>query len=239
MQKALMEMNIQLANVIGDLSGVARQLIVWASIPMTMRLSHETIYRSLFIQARGVLKKETDGHLRSERRMRCSRHATVCGQSRGQIVDIRERPPPRVEHRAIPGHCEGDLLSGAKNSYIATLVERHSRFAMPIKVPSLNPKLPQMMIQMLVHQDRPLLRRQRPEEAVRMCGTALGPGGYKPVDQTVQTRAFLCQVPLILNNQTFHSRRIAAQRFVVPKHVWLDDGAHDPSEQYPWRPKVP
>ena len=104
----------------------------------SMRVSHETIYRSLFIQARGVLKKELMDHLRSKRRMRRSRHATVSGQSRGQIVDalsIRERPP-EVEDRAIPGHWEGDLLSGAKNSYIATLVERHSRFAMLIKVPS-------------------------------------------------------------------------------------------------------
>ncbi len=104
----------------------------------SMHVSHETIYRSLFIQARGVLKKELMDHLRSKRRMRRSRHATVSGQSRGQIVDaisIRERPP-EVEDRAIPGHWEGDLLSGAKNSYIATLVERHSRFAMLIKVPS-------------------------------------------------------------------------------------------------------
>jgi IS30 family transposase len=82
-----------------------------------------------------VLKKELMDHLRSKRR---SRHTTVSGQSRGQIVDaisIRERPA-EVEDRAIPGHWEGDLLSGAKNSYIATLVERHSRFAMLIKVPS-------------------------------------------------------------------------------------------------------
>ncbi len=104
----------------------------------SMRVSHETVYRSLFIQARGVLKKELMDHLRSKRRMRRSRHASVSGQSRGQIVDaisIRERPP-EVEDRAIPGHWEGDLLSGAKNSYIATLVERHSRFAMLIKVSS-------------------------------------------------------------------------------------------------------
>jgi IS30 family transposase len=103
----------------------------------SMRVSHETIYRSLFIQARGVLKKELMEHLRSERRMRRSRHATVSGQSRGQIVDalsIRERPA-EVEDRAVPGHWEGDLLSGAKNSYIATLVERHSRFTMLVKVP--------------------------------------------------------------------------------------------------------
>jgi IS30 family transposase len=89
-------------------------------------------------EARGVLKKELMDHLRPKRRMRRSRHATVSGQSRGQIVDaisIRERPA-EVEDRAIPGHWEGDLLSGAKNSYIATLVERHSRFAMLIRVRS-------------------------------------------------------------------------------------------------------
>jgi IS30 family transposase len=99
-------------------------------------VSHETIYRSQFIQARGVLKKVD--HLRSQRCMRRSRRATVSGQSRGQIVDtisIRERPA-EAEDRAIPGHWEGDLLNGAKNSYISTLVERHSRFAMLIKVPS-------------------------------------------------------------------------------------------------------
>jgi IS30 family transposase len=104
----------------------------------SMRVSHETIYRSLFIQARGVLKKELMDRLRSKRRMRRSRHASPSGQSRGQIVDaisIRERPA-EAEDRAIPGHWEGDLLSGAKNSYIATLVERHSRFAMLIKVPN-------------------------------------------------------------------------------------------------------
>jgi IS30 family transposase len=104
----------------------------------SLRVSHETIYRSLFIQARGVLKKELLDRLRTKRRMRRSRHATVSGQSRGQIVDaisIRERPA-EAEDRAIPGHWEGDLLSGGKNSYIATLVERHSRFAMLIKVPS-------------------------------------------------------------------------------------------------------
>ena len=104
----------------------------------SMPVSHEIIYRSLFIQARGVLKKELLDHLRSKRRMRRSRHASPSGQSRGQIVDglwIRARPA-EVEDGAIPGHWEGDLLSGAKNSYIATLVERHSRFAMLIKVPS-------------------------------------------------------------------------------------------------------
>ena len=102
----------------------------------SMRVSHETIYRTLFIQARGVLKKELMDHLRSKRRMRRSRHSSEHGHSRGQIVDavsIRERPA-EAEDRAIPGHWEGDLLAGAKNSYVATLVERHSRFLMLVKV---------------------------------------------------------------------------------------------------------
>jgi len=102
----------------------------------SMRVSHETIYRSLFIQARGVLKKELIGHLRSRRMMRRSKNASTDGQPRGQIVDgvsIRERPAD-IEDRAIPGHWEGDLITGSKNTHIATLVERHSRFTMLVKV---------------------------------------------------------------------------------------------------------
>ena len=104
----------------------------------SMRVSHETIYRSLFIQARGVLKKELIQHLRFKRRIRRSRHARDTGHRSGQIVDaisIRERPA-EIEDRAIPGHWEGDLIGGTKNSHIATLVERHSRFTMLVKVSS-------------------------------------------------------------------------------------------------------
>ncbi len=118
------------------------QISAWLKVSYprneSMRVSHETIYRSLFIQARGVLKKELIQHLRSKRLIRRSRHARADGQSRGQIVDaisIRERPA-EIEDRAIPGHWEGDLLSGSRNSHIATLVERHSRFTMLVKVPS-------------------------------------------------------------------------------------------------------
>jgi IS30 family transposase len=103
-----------------------------------MRVSHETIYRSLFIQARGVLKKELMQHLRSKRSIRRSVHAKATGQTRGQIVDaisIRDRPA-EIEDRAIPGHWEGDLLAGTSNSHIATLVERHSRFVLLVKTPS-------------------------------------------------------------------------------------------------------
>ena len=101
-----------------------------------MQISHETIYRSLFIQARGVLKKELVKHLRSRRGMRRSRHTSTEEQPRTSIVDavsIRERPA-EADDRAVPGHWEGDLISGSKNSHIATLVERHSRFTMLVKV---------------------------------------------------------------------------------------------------------
>ena len=100
------------------------------------RVSHETIYRSLFIQARGALKKELVEHLRRTRVMRRSRHHTMKTDKHGRITDtvsISERPAS-VEDRALPGHWEGDLLFGSKNSQIATLVERNTRYAMLVKV---------------------------------------------------------------------------------------------------------
>jgi IS30 family transposase len=101
-----------------------------------MRVSHETIYRTLFVQARGALKKELLAHLRSGRMMRKGRHASTAGQQRGQIkeaVSIRERPP-EAEDRAVPGHWEGDLIAGSRNTHLATLVERSSRFVMLVRV---------------------------------------------------------------------------------------------------------
>ena len=101
-----------------------------------MQISHETIYRSLFIQARGVLKKELISHLRTRRVMRRSKKSSTRHQGRGQILDavsIRERPA-EVEDRAVPGHWEGDLIAGSNNTHIATLVERQSRFTMLVKV---------------------------------------------------------------------------------------------------------
>jgi IS30 family transposase len=100
------------------------------------QVSHETIYRSLFVQARGVLKKELLLHLRSQRAMRRPGPKRWQGDARGQIKDmvsIRERPAS-VEDRAVPGHWEGDLLTGSQNSYIATLVERQTRYVMLVKV---------------------------------------------------------------------------------------------------------
>jgi IS30 family transposase len=144
-KRCLLAVNRRLRNIVASklvLDWSPEQISGWLKTQYpddkSLRVSHETIYRSLFIQARGVLKKELKEHLRSKRRMRRSRQASDRGQSRGKIVDaisIRERPA-EAEDRAVPGHWEGDLLSGAKNSYIATLVERHSRFAMLIKVPS-------------------------------------------------------------------------------------------------------
>ena len=102
----------------------------------TYQVSHETIYRSLFIQARGALKKELLAHLRCTRGMRRSRHHTQKTGIHGRITDavsIRERPAA-AEDRALPGHWEGDLLFGSKNSQIATLVERQSRYVMLAKV---------------------------------------------------------------------------------------------------------
>ena len=99
-------------------------------------VSHETIYKSLFIQARGVLKKELLACLRSRRVMRRSRHSSLKRKGLGTIVDavsISERPAS-AEDRAIPGHWEGDLIAGSNNSYIATLVERHSRYVMLARV---------------------------------------------------------------------------------------------------------
>jgi IS30 family transposase len=102
----------------------------------SMRVSHETIYLCLYIQARGVLERELLGHLRSKRLMRRARKSTTAGQKRGRLIDavsIRERPLS-VEDRAIPGHWEGDLITGSGNTHIATLVERKSRFTVLVKI---------------------------------------------------------------------------------------------------------
>jgi len=106
------------------------------------QVSHETIYKSLFIQARGALKKELLQHLRKTRAMRRSRHKSLKGEGLGQItnaVSIRERPA-EVADRAVPGHWEGDLIIGSNNSQIATLVERHTRYVMLVRVKSKDTK---------------------------------------------------------------------------------------------------
>ena len=119
------------------------------------QVSHETIYRSLFIQARGALKKELMQYLRSQRTMRRSRYKRPKGKGVGQIADaisIRERPA-QVEDRAVPGHWEGDLIFGTKNSQMATLVERHTRYVMLAKVDS---KGTETVVNALIKQARKL-----------------------------------------------------------------------------------
>jgi IS30 family transposase len=101
-------------------------------------VSPETIYRSLYVQARGVLQQALMQHLRSKRPIRRSRHATQKADQRGRIPDavsISKRPAS-IEDRAVPGHWEGDLICGSNNSYIVTLVERHSRYVLLAKVAS-------------------------------------------------------------------------------------------------------
>ena len=121
------------------------------------QVSYETIYRSLFIQARGALKKELLQHLRRKRATRRSRHHTQKTDNHGRILDtvsISERPAS-VEDRAVPGHWEGDLISGTGNTYIATLVERHTRYVMLAKVDS---KKTETVINALIKQAHKLPR---------------------------------------------------------------------------------
>jgi len=116
------------------------QIAGWLKITFptdeSFQVSHETIYRSLFIQARGVLKKELQQYLRSKRTIRRSKPSSLKGNGLGGMphaVSIRERPAS-VEDRAVPGHWEGDLIEGPNGSCIATLVERHSRYVMLAKL---------------------------------------------------------------------------------------------------------
>lgn len=137
--------NRELAQVVASklrLQWSPEHIAVWLkhvyAVNRDYQVSHETIYRSLYIQARGALKRELLEHLRRSRAMRRSRHHTMKTDDHGRICDtvpISERPAT-VEDRAIPGHWEGDLLFGSANSQIATLVERQSRFVMLVKVAS-------------------------------------------------------------------------------------------------------
>lgn len=115
---------------------ISRRLKRQYSEDPSMQISHEAIYQSLFIQARGTLKKELLKHLRSKKKMRSPqmKRTTKVGGLR-DLISIRQRPA-EAEDRAVPGHWEGDLIQGKNFTYIATLVERHSRFVMLIKLDS-------------------------------------------------------------------------------------------------------
>ena len=141
--------NPALAHIVAEklqLEWAPRQIAGWLKRKYpedeNYQVSHETIYLSLFIQARGALKKELIQYLRRPRAIRRSRHHTQKTKDHGKItntVSIRERPA-EADDRAVPGHWEGDLLCGSNNSQIATLVERHTRYAMLVRVPSKDTK---------------------------------------------------------------------------------------------------
>ena len=153
------------------------------------RVSHETIYRSLFIQTRGVLKKELLAHLRATRAIRRSRHATMKRSGVGRFndaVSIRDRLA-EVEGRAVPGHWEGDLIAGSGNSFIATLVERSTRYVMLAKVGN---KDSHSVIQALIKQSRKL-----PKELYKSLtwdrGTEMA--GHKKFTLATKIDVYLCE----------------------------------------------
>jgi IS30 family transposase len=155
----------------------------------SMRVSHETIYRSLFIQARGVLKKQLVAHLRRGRAIRRGRnYSAEKGHGRGQIIDavsIRERPA-QIEDRAVPGHWEGDLIEGSDNTQIATLVERQSRFVMLVKVPRSDTKT---VVEALTRKVRKLPKQLR-------CSLTWDRGkemaGHKSFSLATDARVYFC-----------------------------------------------
>lgn len=142
-KKCKLACNIKLKNIVSDklanqwspeqISGYLKHTF---SGNLAMQISHESIYRTLYIQSRGILKKELKLHLRTKRVMRQSRKYNTKGNARGGIIDavsIHDRPKA-VDSRTIPGHWEGDLICGSKKSYVATLVERTSRFTLLVKL---------------------------------------------------------------------------------------------------------
>ena len=151
-------------------------------------VSHETIYQSLFIQARGALKKELTAHLRSQRTIRRSKHAKSKGIGQGEIKDIvsiRERPAS-VEDRAVPGHWEGDLIAGSKNTYIATLVERKTRYVMLAKV---NSRDTRTVIKALIKQSKKL-----PKELYKSLTWDRGKelAGHKEFSLATNIKVYFC-----------------------------------------------
>ena len=119
-----------------------QQIAVWLVTTFpddpALHVSHETIYRTLYCQARGALKRDLVAHLRRQRGVRRPRAAARTRDGRGlllETVSIAERPPS-ADTRAVPGHWEGDLLMGNRGSQIATLVERQSRFVLLVRLPA-------------------------------------------------------------------------------------------------------
>lgn len=154
----------------------------------SLRVSHETIYKSLFVQSRGVLKEELQAHLRTQRVFRQSRTNNTKGNARGGIIDaisIADRPP-EIEDRAVPGHWEGDLISGSANTHIATLVERQSRFTMLVKVDGKDTK---SVVSALTRQVKKLPRQLR-ESLTWDRGMELA--DHKAFTTATDTKVYFC-----------------------------------------------
>ena len=148
------------------------------------RVSHETIYRTLYIQTRGALKRELLQCLRTKRVMRRSKHSSLKRPGLETIVNgvsISKRPAS-VKDRAVPGHWEGDLIQGSKNTFIATLVERHSRYVMLAKIDQKNTAT---VISALIKQSKKL-----PGQCDRQTHSGI------PVDKTRHSRPALHEVTL-------------------------------------------
>jgi IS30 family transposase len=193
------------------------------------RVSHETIYRSLFIQARGALKKELLEHLRRTRGMRRSRHHTQKTDIHGQIVDavsISERPAS-VEDRAVPGHWEGDLLFGSSNSQIATLVERQTRYLMLVRVAA---KDTQTVVDAQIKTTRKL-----PQEAVQVAdlGSRQGDGRSQAVHARHRHQSLLSAIHAARGSAAATRTRMACSGSTCPR-ASTSRATHRPSST-PWR----
>jgi IS30 family transposase len=182
-------------------------------------VSHETIYRSLFIQARGALRKELLDHLRRTRGMRRSRHYTQKTEAHGQIVDavsISERPAS-VEDRAVPGHWEGDLVFGSHNSQIATLVERQTRYVMLVKVDG---KDTETVVNALIKNARKL-----PQELYKSLTWDRGKelADHKRFTLATDIQVYFCdpQSPLAARQQREHERPVEAVPAQGHRHLGL------------------
>ena len=188
-------LNVRLARLVAGklkMNWSPEQIAGWlkAEYPRDERyhVSHETIYQSLFIQARGALKKELTAHLRSQRTIRRSKRSKSKGVGQGEIKDIvsiRERPAS-VEDRAVPGHWEGDLIAGSKNTHIATLVERKTRYVMLAKV---NSRDTETVINALIKQSKKL-----PKELYKSLTWDRGKelAGHKEFSLATNIKVYFC-----------------------------------------------
>jgi IS30 family transposase len=183
----------------------------------SLRVSYETIYKSLYVQSRGVLKKELQAHLRTQRVFRQSRTNNTRGNARGGIIDAISTAdrPPEVEDRAVPGHWEGDLISGSDNTHIATLVERQSRFMMLVKV---NGKDTKSVVSALTRQVKKLPRELR-ESLTWDRGMELA--DHKLFTMATDTVVYFCDPQSPWQRGTNENTNRLLRQYFPRKRIWL------------------